>query len=173
MNRASQIIAAEERRPVQPPPHVPAAATAHAPPPAVALGDPRPFFLVSEHNDKCVLDIRKDNPKPGALVGVFKRKTPVAPNQLWYIGDDGFIRSKLNDLVLSADGNNKDVKMATVTGDARQNWILEGNKIINKVFVDSCITIKKGLVRIKDDAEVIAAKYEGADIQHWKRVYNE
>jgi len=152
-NRASQIVVEERKAPVpivQPPAVVA----------AKVIMDARPFFLVSEHNDKVVLDIHKENAKPGAVVGVYKRKTPNAPNQMWYIGENGILRSKLNDLALSADGNNKDIKMATVTGDARQLWILDGNKIINKTFVDECVTIKKGLVRVKDDAEVIAAKYE-------------
>jgi len=97
---------------------------APAAPAAAALGDSRTFFLVSEHSEKLVLDIHKENAKPGAVVGVYKKKTPNAPNQLWYIGDDGCIRSKLNDLALAADGNNKDIKMATPSGDARQKWVL-------------------------------------------------
>jgi len=139
--------------------------------PVAAAVDKRPFFLVSENNEKCVLDVFKDNPKPGATVGIYKKKTPAAPNQLWYIGADGLLRSKLNDLVIAAKGNNKDVHTAELTGDVRQQWIVDGNKIVNKMFTNECLTVKKGLVRVKDDAEVTASNYEGKPTQHWKQVY--
>jgi len=137
----------------------------------VAVVDSRPFFLVSENNDKCVLDVHKENPKPGTPVGIYKKKTPAAPNQLWYIGDDGLLRSKLNDLVLTSHGSHKEIRTAEISGDARQQWIVEGNKIVNKMFSSECLTVKKGLVRYKDDAEVMAASYEGKPTQHWKQVY--
>jgi len=133
--------------------------------------DSRPFFLVSELNEKCVLDVFKDNPKPGATVGIYKKKTPACPNQLWYIGADELLHSKLNDLVITSHGSHKDIRTAEISGDVRQQWIIEGNKIVNKTFNGECVTVKKGLVRYKDDAEVMAANYEGKPTQHWKQVY--
>lgn len=133
--------------------------------------DARPFFLVSEHNEKCVLEVRKENSKPGTSVGLNKKKPTASPGQLWYIGADGFLRTKVADLMIEADGNHKSVHTATETGDARQRWIIDGNKIVNAVFKDECLTIKKGLVKFKDDADVVADKYEGKPIQHWKQVY--
>jgi len=172
MEAAAAAQAAAASQPMTPPamaPLRPVAAEVKAA--VVAAIDSRPFFLVSEHNEKCVLDVFKDNPKPGAAVGIYKKKTPASPNQLWYIGEDGLLRSKLSDMVISAKGSNKELHTAELSGDVRQQWIIEGNRIINKMFVGECVTVKKGLVRVKDDAEVIAAPYEGKPTQHWKQVY--
>jgi hypothetical protein len=130
--------------------------------------DSRTFYIISEHNDKCVIDIHKDNPKAGATIGIYKRKPAPAPNQLWYLDEAGFLRSKLNGMAIGVEGKDKDCKTTPFTGDARQKWVIEGQKIVNKVFCDECLTIKKSLVRVKDDAEIIAAHYEGSPLQHWK-----
>jgi len=133
----------------------------------MAEGSAQPFYIVSEANQS-VLDIRKDNPKPGASVGLFKRKKQSSPNQLWYLGRDGFIRSKLNDMSLSVNGSDKDLITAIYSGDPRQQWLIDGKKIVNKMFCNECLTIKKGLVRVKDDADVVASEYQGTPLQHWK-----
>jgi len=136
----------------------------------MAQGDSRTFYIVSEVNQS-VLDVRKENPKPGASVGLYKRKKQAAPNQLWYIGTDGFIRSKLNDLAISIAGNDKEMITATYTGDPRQQWLIDGKKIVNKMFCTECLTVKKSLVRVKDDADVVASEYQGTPLQHWKIDY--
>jgi len=125
------------------------------------------FYIVSEVNQS-VLDIRKDNAKPGASVGLFKKKKQASPNQLWYTGSDGFIRSKLNDMALSVTSGDKDLVTAMYAGDPRQQWIVDGKKIVNKTFCNECLTVKKSLVRVKDDADVHASEYQGSPLQHWK-----
>jgi len=142
----------------------------HGQPGATAHGDARHFYIVSEANQS-VLDVRKENPKPGASVGLYKRKKQVTPNQLWYVGTDGFLRSKLNDLAISISGGDKELVTATYTGDPRQQWLIDGKKIVNKMFCTECLTIKKGLVRVKDDADVVASEYQGSPLQHWKIDY--
>jgi len=145
----------------------------------MAAGDQRPFLIASEGKEKCVLEIRvgkgpKAAPKPGMAVGINSknRKGDVAPNQLWYTGSDGFIRSKINDFSLSVSGgSDKEIVTAIYSGDPRHQWLFDGNKIVNKMFCNECLTVKKKLVRVPDDADVGASEYEGNPLQHWKIEY--
>jgi len=133
----------------------------------MAQGDGQTFYIVSEATQS-VLDVRKDNAKPGASVGTNKKKKQASPNQLWYIGGDGFIRSKLNDMSLSVTGSDRDLVTAIYAGDPRHQWLIDGNKIVNKTFCNECLTVQKALVRVRDDADVAASEYQGAPVQHWK-----
>ena len=54
------------------------------------------------------------------------------------------------------------------TGDARQQWIIEGNRIINKVFCNECLNTKQGKLLHRDTSDVIASPYEGKEHQHWR-----
>jgi len=139
----------------------------------MAEGDQKAFYIVSEAKEKCVLEVRKGNVKPGTGVGInsLGRKKEVSPHQLWYIGDDGFLRSKLNDMSLSVTGSDKDIVTAMYNGDPRHQWLVEGNKVVNKMFCNECLTIKKKLVRVPDDADVVSTEYEGNPLQHWKLEY--
>ena len=61
----------------------------------------REFFVVSEMHGK-VLDVRGGKRDPGANVIVYSKHTPPSKNQLWYLDQQGFIRSSLNDFALDA-----------------------------------------------------------------------
>jgi len=132
-------------------------------------GDERGFYIVSEMNGK-VLDIHKADPKPGAHVVTYKKKETRDMNQLWYLDPrDGVIRSKLNHYAMEANENKDKIHMKPYTGDARQQWVIDGQKIINKVFRNECLDIKRANKR--DDADIIAYPYEGKPNQHWRMEY--
>ncbi len=39
------------------------------------------------------------------------------------------------------------------------------------MFSDECIGLKKGILVVPDDADVIASKYQGKPYQHWRAEY--
>jgi len=126
----------------------------------------RPFMIVSELNGK-VLDIKGAENRSGADVIMYKPKgTRQAQNQLWYIDDIGVIRSFMNDFALEAKGKGDKFETEPFNGLPRQQWIFDGNKIINRVHRDECLDIK-GNDR-SDGATVVAWNYKGSANQHWK-----
>lgn len=63
------------------------------------------------------------------------------------------------------------IRVVNYSGDVRQKWMLCGNKIVNAMFSDECIGLKKGILMVQDDADVIATKYQGKPYQHWRVEY--
>ena len=61
----------------------------------------REFHLVSEMHQK-VLDVRGGKKDPGANVIVYRKNSPPSKNQLWYVDQQGYMRSALNDFALDA-----------------------------------------------------------------------
>ena len=59
----------------------------------------RHFYIVNEANCS-VLDVDKGCMKPGTHAVIDHRHPSKALHQLWYMGLDGIIHSKLNDFVL-------------------------------------------------------------------------
>jgi hypothetical protein len=109
--------------------------------------------------------------KPGSSVELDKAKHDKPAHQMWYFDKDGFIRSKINDMALVVKERGDKVRITHFTGDVRQQWILQGNKIINKVLCSECIGLKKGLVMVRDDADLISSEYQGKPYQHWHVEY--
>ena len=64
------------------------------------------FYIVNEANGS-VMEIRRGAPKPGAEVGVDKKRPEKAAHQLWYLDDEGLIHSKLNTFVPVCKGRLK------------------------------------------------------------------
>jgi hypothetical protein len=174
-----------------PPPYAPApSAPMVLPPAAIAAGQPpnpamkagveaaaiaraverRHFLIVNEANCS-VLEVHRGNMKPGALVVSNKRRPEKPAHQIWYLDERGFIRNKGNEYAIEFKENGESVRLVPFTGDARQKWIFENNRIINEVFRNECLGLKKGLLRLKDDADVIACAYEGKPVQHWRMEY--
>ena len=56
---------------------------------------------MSEMHGK-VLDVRGANKDPGANVIVFAKHSPASKNQLWYLDQQAFIRSAINDFAVDA-----------------------------------------------------------------------
>lgn len=129
-------------------------------------GDERGFYIVSEAKENKVMEIHKADPKPGAHVVAGKRREEREPHQLWYVDNREIIRSKLNHFALEIHENKDKVHMKPFTGDARQQWIIKENRIVNKTFCDECLDIKDRIIR--DDVEIIATPYKGKDHQHWR-----
>jgi len=137
---------------------------------AVQLEEKRLFYVVNESNCS-VLDAGvKVNPKPGCNVLVDKRKPSRAEHQLWYADLEGIIHCAVTGFALECKDIGDRVRMVPYTGDVRQQWIIQGNKIVNKVFCNECISLKK-LLRVREDADVIKANYEGKPWQHWRVEY--
>jgi len=90
---------------------------------------------------------------------------------LWYSDKDGVIRSKISDLAICFKESGDKVRLCHYTGDVRQKWILRGNRVVNEMFSDECIGLKKGVLVVHDDADVIASKYQGKPYQHWRNEY--
>ena len=63
------------------------------------------------------------------------------------------------------------VRTCTFTGDVRQKWVMRGNRIVNEMFSDECFGMKKGVLVVVDDDDVIASKYQGKPYQHWRIEY--
>ena len=49
-----------------------------------------------------VLDVRAGNKDPGANVIVYGKHSHPSKNQMWYLDQQGFLRSALNDFALDA-----------------------------------------------------------------------
>jgi len=61
----------------------------------------REFVLTSEMHGKA-LDVRGGCKDPGTNVIVYSKHSPPSKNQLWYMDQQGFMRSSLNDFALDA-----------------------------------------------------------------------
>jgi len=129
-------------------------------------GDERGFYIVNEVNEK-VMEIHKADPKPGVHVELGKRREGFEAHQLWYVDDKLIIRSKLNHFAMEVRDTKDKVHMKPFTGDARQQWIIKENRIVNKMFCDECLAFNKRPIR-RDDDVIIAVPYEGKEHQHWK-----
>ena len=127
-------------------------------------GKERGFYIVNDKHKERVMEVERANPKPGAEVSTSKKKDTREPYQLWYIDHRGFLRSKLNHFAIEASGEKERCHMQPFTGDARQQWKIVGNRIINETFCNECLDIKGGL-RGSDD--IVAKQYDGKEQQHW------
>jgi len=124
------------------------------------------FYIVSEMNCK-VLDISGASPVPGTKLIMWPKKGNLEFNQLWHFDSQGIIRSALNDFVMEPSADGAKIKMMPYNGNPRQQWTLEGNRIINKAH--ECLDIS-GESK-KDGAELVSYKYKGSANQHWRLQY--
>jgi len=124
-------------------------------------------MIISELNGK-VLDIKHAANNAGADVIMFRAKSGGGQkdNQLWYTDDSGVIRSILNDFALEAKGKGDKFEMEPFNGMPRQQWIIDGNKIINRVHRNECMDIKNN--DGSDGATVCCWDYKGSANQHWR-----
>lgn len=130
----------------------------------------RHFLIVNEANGS-LLEVQRGNVKPNSLVVADKRRPDRPGHQIWYMDVDGIIRSKITDFAMESKNVGERLRMVPYTGDARQKWTVRGNRIVNDVFCNDCISLKKGIIRLKDDADVIVTPYEGKPFQHWRVEY--
>jgi len=131
-------------------------------------GGRRPFQIVSDLNGK-VLDIRGGASFPGTPVIMFSRKMDRSPNQLWYLDEMGCIRSMMNEFAPECRAQGERLHMEPYRGDPRQQWIIQGNRIVNRIYPVECLDIERAEQR--DEANVIAWPYNGGANQHWRFDY--
>lgn len=131
-----------------------------------AMYQRREFHIVSDMNG-LVADIKHNNTNPGAEVIMWNKKSPPARNQLWYVDQQGVIRSAFNDLALDAPNGQK-LKMQPFNGGAHQQWILEGNKIVNRGTGDCLDICGENHVA---GADICSWRYKGSRNQHWRVEY--
>jgi hypothetical protein len=126
----------------------------------------REFHIVSELNSK-VLDVAGNNKASGAKVVMYTKKSPAAPNQLWYLDNSGHVRSCLSDMALSNGGSGQHIHMEPAANNPRQQWKLDGKKVVNGH--GECLDINGA--NKNDDAELISYSYNGNANQHWRFEY--
>ena len=68
------------------------------------------YFAIRNQSSDKVLDVAGGNTKPGASIIMYKSKENRCNNQLWYEDQQGFIRSKLNDYLLTKESGTGMIK---------------------------------------------------------------
>jgi hypothetical protein len=126
----------------------------------------RDFHIVSALNGK-VLDIKNNSPAPETQVVMWGKNAGRAKNQLWYTDQQGNIRSALNDFAFIAPSDGDWIRMRPLSGDPKQLWYVDGQKILNRA--GTCLDIRGSGTH--DGAEVLSYKYGGGQNQHWKLEY--
>jgi hypothetical protein len=128
----------------------------------------RAFHIVSDLNGK-VLDVAGGQSMPGTPVIMFRRKLEYSPNQLWYLDETGCIRSMLNEFSLECRAQGERVQISAYRNDPRQQWVFEGNRIVNRMYPMECLDVERA--GMMDEANVIAWPYGGRANQHWRMEY--
>jgi len=156
----------EVGRPAMAPYGAPGAVAVGAAVAAAAIEERRHFMLINEATCT-VLGVEKSCLKPGTYLVLDKRRPDRSFHQIWYLDREGIIRSKLTDFAPEGKRIDERIRMVPYMGDMRQQWIIEGNRIVNKLMRTECLGLRKHL-RLKDDADVIVSAYEGKPFQHWR-----
>jgi len=134
---------------------------------AVAAVEERRHFLLINEATCTVLGVEKSLIKPGTLLVLDKRRPDKSFHQIWYLDREGILRSKLTDFAPEGKRIDDRIHMVPYMGDIRQQWTIEGNRIVNKLVRTECMGLRKHL-RLKEDADVIVSAYEGKPWQHWR-----
>jgi len=129
-------------------------------------GPKRLFHIVSDLNGK-VLDIKQGNTGPGTQVLMWSKHGSNAKNQLWYTDGQGHVLSALNDMAFISESSGDTIKMKPPSGDPREQWYVDGQKIVNRAGL--CLDIRGAATH--DGADVLSYKYGGGSNQHWKLQY--
>lgn len=123
---------------------------------------------MSELNGK-VLDIRGGNSGPGADLIMWPRKHDRSPNQLWWIDEQGCIRSMLNEFAPESRGQGQSAVMQPFRNDPRQQWMFQGNRIVNKYNPQEVLDIERA--DQNDGARVIVWGPNNGRNQQWRMEY--
>jgi len=125
----------------------------------------REFHISSELNGK-VLDIRGGNAAAGTEVLMYHMKSPPGRNQLWYLDQQGCIRSVLNDMVFYSPEVGHPLKMQPASEEPGSHWRFDGEKIVNDQ--GQCLDIRGASSH--DGAELCAYQYANHKNQHWRQM---
>jgi len=128
------------------------------------------FQIVSEMNGK-VLDVNGSNKAAGTPVVMWGKPSgdQKLDNQLWYEDQTGVIRSKLNNFALDASAPFRIVMNPYAANNTRQQWIFQGNKVVNRHNTNEVLDIAKD--DMNDGAELCAFRYKASTNQHWMAAY--
>lgn len=124
------------------------------------------FFIASEMHGK-VIDIKGGSNSAGAEVIMWSKNAQKPKNQRWYLDQQGFIRSALNDMVFTAQSG-QNIKMAPYSGDPHSQWRFEGNKVVNQA--GNSLDISRA--SHSDGAEILAYKQHGKENQRWRKEFD-
>lgn len=129
-------------------------------------GVKKEFYIVSEMHGK-VLDIAEEKTDPGAKVIMWDKHSPAAPNQLWYLDNQGLIRSSLSDLTISNGGKGQKIVTAKPSNDPRGQWQFQGKKIASKA--GECLDISEE--NDSNGAELVSWEANGNVNQSWRQEF--
>jgi len=133
---------------------------------AVAVAERQHFMIINEATCT-VLSVEKCCIKPGTYLVLDQRHPSRSFHQIWYMDREGIIRSKLTDFAPEGKRIDERMHMMPYVGDVRQQWVIEGHRIVNRLARAECLGLRKHL-RLKNDADVIVSAYEGKPWQHWR-----
>lgn len=126
----------------------------------------REFYIVSEMNGK-VLDVKGGAGNAGDDIITWSKHANRSKNQLWYSDAQGFIRSAINDYAMDG-ASGKKVEVQPFNGGPTQQWVFEGNKVINRSNGE-CLDIFSE--KNHDGAEVGSWKWKDGKNQHWRQEF--
>jgi len=112
----------------------------------------REFLIVSPFADGKVLDIKGGQGNRGDDIILWGRNQ--GKNQRWYLDQQGFIRSALNDYAINAAAGQK-AEVEPFNGGPNQQWVTEGNRVVNRANGE-CLDIYS------------AHKHDGATVGSWR-----
>lgn len=127
---------------------------------------PAYFYLRSKLNDR-VLDVENSSSRPKSRLIMWDRKAG-APNQLWYEDGLGHIHSKLNHFVLDIDeeGENRLVINPKVPESQTQQWVVEGDYLVNHSMAGQVLDIERNDKR--NGATLMCYERHGELNQRWE-----
>jgi len=132
------------------------------PPTHDAGGVGRRCYIVSEMHGK-VVDIKEGNAAAGTSICADQKNVAPSNNQLWYQDTSGHIKSVLNSMAFTNSAKGQHLVMQN-SEDARAQWKLDGNKIVNGLgeVLDILRQNKE------NGASIISYDYKKQSNQHWR-----
>jgi len=125
----------------------------------------REFYIVSDFASGKVFDVKGGKANSGDDIILWSKNQ--GKNQRWYVDQNGYIRSAVNDSAINAEGGHK-AETEPFNGGKQQQWVLQGNGIINRANGE-CLDLYKGK---KDDGATIGSwQWNDSPNQHWRIEY--
>nr|UCK81498.1 ricin lectin domain-containing protein 7 [Arenicola marina] len=126
---------------------------------------PAQYFYIRSHEEHKVMDVKKNDSRPGAQVVLWQDKGDMADNQLWYEDQDGIIRSKLNGFTFDTSGKHV-VLMPLDRKSEHQQWVIGGNTVQSRVSPERVLQALPGGF-LSRDQPLAAADFTGQVGQLW------
>jgi hypothetical protein len=117
--------------------------------------------------DGKVVDIQGKNTSAGAHLNAYNKNNPPTSNQLWYLDEQGFVKSALNNMTFSNQGKGHQLKMQEPDGNPRSQWRFEGNTLQNNAGEVMDIKGQSS----SNNAELISFGPNGQRNQQWRQEF--